>query len=102
MLVPGGARKATWAAEPHLPPAAAAAPSRISIVDAIHAYLTIREGAGIAPATLRKYRTFTKQLRDFADGRGYVMLDQFTSADIDVFYATWKLGARAKGNALGT
>jgi hypothetical protein len=30
------------------------------------------------------------------------MLDQFTSADIDLFYSDWKLGARAKGKALGT
>lgn len=77
-------------------------PSRISIADASAAYLAIREGAKIAPATLRKYRTFLKQLRVFADARGYVMLDQFTSADIDVFYATWALGARAKGKRLGT
>jgi integrase len=51
---------------------------------------------------LRKYKTFTKQLAAFADARGYVMLDQFTSADIDVFYSSWKLGPRAKGKALGT
>jgi integrase len=30
------------------------------------------------------------------------MLDQFRSRDIDLFYSKWKLGARAKGNALGT
>ena len=30
------------------------------------------------------------------------MLDQFTSADIDVFYSTWKLGARTKGKRLAT
>jgi integrase len=77
-------------------------PSRISIANATAAYLAIREGAKIAPATLRKYRTFIKQLREFADTRGYVMLDQFRSADIDVFYATWALGARAKGKRLGT
>lgn len=76
--------------------------SRLSIVDAVRAYLSIREGARIAPATLRKYRTFTKQLREYADRRGYVMLDQFTSADIDLFYASWALGARAKGKRLGT
>jgi len=90
------------------PPVAVAAPtpdpstSRLSIADAARAYLSIREGARIAPATLRKYRTFTKQLSEYADRRGYVMLDQFTSADIDVFYASWALGARAKGKRLGT
>ncbi len=77
-------------------------PARTTIADAVKVFMTSREGAKIAPATLRKYRTFTKQLIDFADERGYVMLDQFTSADIDVFYSTWKLGARAKGKRLGT
>jgi len=84
------------------PAPADASPSRITIDDAITSYLAVREGAGIAPATLRKYRTFTKQLRGFADERGYVVLDQFTSTDIDLFYASWQLGARAKGHALGT
>jgi hypothetical protein len=74
------------------PPAAAvreepAKPGRISIADAVEVFLTNRQGAKIAAATLRKYRTFTKQLTDFSDKRGYVMLDQFTSADIDVFYS---------------
>ena len=82
-------------------PISDASSSRISIADALQAYLAVREGAEIASATLRKYRTFTKQLRAFADARGYVMLDQFKPGDIDVFYASWKLGARAKGKALG-
>ena len=30
------------------------------------------------------------------------MLDQFTSSDIDVFYGSWNIGARAKGQRLGT
>jgi len=89
------------------PPTVVATPgdpstTRLGIADAVRAYLSIREGARIAPATLRKYRTFTKQLREYADRRGYVMLDQFTAADIDVFYASWALGARAKGKRLGT
>jgi integrase len=75
---------------------------RITIADAIAAFLAIREGSKIAPSTLRKYRTFCKQLRAFGDEKGYAMLDQFTAADVDVFYATWKLGPRAKGKALGT
>jgi integrase len=84
------------------PPTDPSTTSRLSIADSIRAYLAIREGARIAPATLRKYRTFTKQLREFADARGYAMLDQFTSADIDAYYGGWKLGARAKGKRLGT
>lgn len=76
--------------------------SRVTIADAIAAFLVIPEGIKIAPSTLRKYRTFTNHVRKFADSKGYVMLDQFTSADMDVFYSHWKLGARAKGKALGT
>lgn len=74
---------------------------RVSIADGIKLFLNHREGASIAPATLRKYKTFTKQFTDFASSRGYVMLDQLTVADIDAFYASWKLGARAKGKRLG-
>jgi integrase len=78
-----------------------AKPQRIAIADAVKVFLTNRQGAKIAPATLRKHRTFTKQPTDFSEKRGYVMLDQFTS-DIDVFYSGWNLGARAKGKRLGT
>ena len=78
------------------------ASGRVTLADAFTAFLAIRAGAKIAPSTLRKYKTFTKQLRAYADNKGYVMLDQFTAPDIDVFYANWKMGARAKGKALGT
>lgn len=76
-------------------------PKRITIADAIKVFLSHREGARIAEATLRKYKTFTRQLTAFAESRGYVMLDQFTSGDIDLFYSGWNLGARAKGKRLG-
>jgi len=100
---------ASWLASgaPQMSESAAAAPPiangpvRIMIREAIAAFLAIRKGSKIAPATARKYKTFTKQLSAFADTRGYVMLDQITSADIDLFYGRWKLGARAKGKALG-
>jgi len=89
-------------AAPPLPePAPVATPGRMTIADAIKRFLSYREGLQIEPATLRKYKTSTKQLAAFAEGRGYVMLDQFTSADIDLFYSRLKLGPRAKGDALG-
>jgi integrase len=75
---------------------------RITLADAAKVFLTSREAAEIAPATMRKYRTFNKQLTAFAADQGYVMLDQFSSADIDVMYSGWKLGPRAKGKRLGT
>jgi integrase len=65
-------------------------------------FLSNREGARIASSTLRKYRTFTNQLTAFADGLGYVMLDQLTSGDVDVFYSQMKLGVRTKAKRLGT
>ena len=84
------------------PPAPATLSGRISIDEATKIFLTLREGDKIAPATLRKYRTFTKQLLGFAASRGYVMLDQITSADMDRFYGGLKLGVRAKAKRLGT
>jgi integrase len=95
----------SWDGKVALPPpepAPASSQDRITIADAVKVFLSSREGSRIAPATLRKYKTFTKQLVAFADARGYVMLDQFASADIDLFYSNWKLGPRAKGKALGT
>ena len=76
--------------------------ARIRIDDAVTAYISLREASRMASATLRKYRTFAKQLTGFAESRGYVMLDQFTAADIDFFYAKMELGVRTKGKRLGT
>ena len=76
--------------------------SRVKIADAVAVFLSLREGERIAQATLRKYRTFTKQLMEFADSRGYVMLDQLKSADVDAFYGGLKLGIRAKAKRLST
>ena len=75
--------------------------ARVAIADATSIFLTNRASTQIAPATLRKYRTFIKQLTEYADGRGYVMIDQFTLVDADLFYAGLKLGPRTKGTRLG-
>jgi hypothetical protein len=61
-----------------------------------------RESAGLEPASLRKYRTFTKQITAYAESRGYVIIDQFTNVDIDLFWVNWKLGPRTKGKRLTT
>jgi len=74
----------------------------VTIASAAAAYIAVREGSRIRPSTMRKYRTFCGQLKKYAESKGYVMLQQFTSADIDIFYSGWKLGPRAKGKALGT
>ena len=73
---------------------------RITISDACAVFMSLREGERIAHATLRKHRTFMKQLQAFAESRGYVMLDQFTRADIDVFYGGMTHGLRTKAKRL--
>jgi hypothetical protein len=61
--------------------------SRTTIADAITLFLTNREGMNITPPTLRKYRTFARQIAALAESKGYVMLDQVTPADIDLYYS---------------
>jgi hypothetical protein len=92
-VAPGPAESVPNPAEPGSPP-------RIAIAEAVKAYLAVRSGSGIVSATLRKHKTFVKQLEAFAAARGYVMLEQLTSTDIDMFFAGWKLGARAKAKGL--
>lgn len=72
----------------------------ITIQFATDAYLANRSGRGIAPATLRKYTTFIKQLREFASNKGYVLVDRFAITDMDEFYSLWKDGIRAKAKKL--
>lgn len=83
-------------------PAPEAQRTRIKIAEAVTVFLSLREGERIAAATLRKYKTFTKQLQAFAEARGYIMLDQLASADVDMLYGSMKLGLRAKAKRLGT
>jgi integrase len=78
----------------------AADPERFTIEHATTAYLDNRAGRKIQPPTLRKYRTLANQLRAFAETRGYVMLDQLTSTDMDAFYQAWNDGVRSKGKKL--
>ena len=97
----------SWTGQPKpkpipVAPTPATEKARITVEDACKVFVTNRESAAVAPATLRKYRTFTKQITAYAESRGYVMLDQFTPADVDLFWANWKLGARAKGKRLHT
>jgi integrase len=98
-------RAESWTGKPKVEPVVPDPPpakSRVTLVEACEVFKINRESAGLAPATLRKYRTFSKQIAAFADTRGYVMLDQFTAGDIDLFWAKWKLGPRAKGKRLTT
>ena len=77
-----------------------AGPVRFTIEYATTAYLSNRSGRKIAEATGRKYRTLVNQILAFAESKGYVMMDQFTQADMDQFYQGWKDGIRARGKKL--
>jgi site-specific recombinase XerD len=61
-----------------------------------------RKSAGARTCQSSKYRTFTKQITAYAESRCYVMIDQFTHVDIDLFWVSWKLGPREKGKRLST
>jgi len=72
----------------------------ITLQFATDSYLANRGGRNIAPATLRKYKTFVKQLLNFAKDKGYVMVEQVQITDMDEFYSRWKDGIRAKAKKL--
>jgi len=49
---------------------------------------------------MSRYRTLARQLREWADDKGYVYLDQFTATGMDAFYASWKGGKSSRGKKL--
>jgi hypothetical protein len=75
-------------------------PRPITIVDATDAFIASCTNRGIAEPTLKKYRTFAKQLKAFCKSRGYVRLIQLTTGDMDRFYTSWKDGKRARAKKL--
>lgn len=74
---------------------------RVSVSEACADFITNRESRQVAPATLRKYVTFVKQLTAYADSRGYLLIEQWQPRDVDLFYASLKLAPRTKGKRLG-
>ncbi len=71
-----------------------------TIVDATDSFIASCTNRGIAEPTLKKYKTFTKQLKAFCESRGDVNLVQLTTGDMDRFYASWKDGKRARAKKL--
>ena len=81
----------SWDGRPKIPaPQPKKDETRIGIEDAIAAFVATRINRGVAAGTLKKYRTFTIQLRAYGESRGYVMLDKLDVSDMDRFYALWK------------
>ena len=69
---------------------------RITINAAVEAFIASRVSHVISVPTLKKYRTFTKQLLAYAESQGYFMLDQLDVSDMDRFYASWKDDKRSR------
>jgi site-specific recombinase XerD len=77
------------------------AETRTTIREATDAFQARATNKGIADGTLRKYRTFIKQVVLYADKRGYAYIDQLTIDDMDRFYAGLTDGPVSKGKKLG-
>ena len=95
----------SWDSKPIVPPPpapieVATGPKRITIIEGTDAYVSTCISRGISLPTLKKYKTFTKQLKAYCESRGYIMLDQLTVADMDLFYGSWKDGKRSKAKKL--
>ncbi len=93
---------ATTSAVPESSVPAASSPqaSRTTIDEASKAFLARCENRAVADATLRKYKTFAKQLLAFSEARGHVHVDQLSVTEMDLFYASWKDGPRSKAKKL--
>ena len=73
---------------------------RMAIAEVMEAFLAKSQNKGVTDATMRKYRTFIKQLTAYCEERGYLYIDQITVTDMDRFYASWKDGPISKGKKL--
>jgi integrase/recombinase XerD len=91
----------SWdAPSPPFPATEPVGPQRIGISAATEAFMIHRENRGVAPATLKKYKTFCTQLCAYTDGCGYVFMDQLSASDMDTFFASWKDNIRSKAKKL--
>jgi integrase len=95
----------SWNGKPIAPPPPArpdtvTGPKRTTIIDGTDAFIATCISRGVSLPTLKKYKTFTKQLKAYCQSRGYIMLDQLTVADMDLFYASWKDAKRSRAKKL--
>jgi integrase len=74
--------------------------TRITITDAIAAFMSSRASRDVSLGTIKKYRTFANQLQAYSDSRGYVSLQQLDVSDMDRFYASWKDEKRSRAKKL--
>lgn len=74
-------------------------PQRVTVREAIEKFRKECEARGLAGATMRKYRTLCKQIREFASIR-CIYLNEFTTELAREFRSSWRDGPRASGKKL--
>lgn len=82
------------------PPSPVETAERVTVEEAIEAFLAKCQGRDIQPTTFAKYRTFTNQFVAYCARRGHRYIDQVTVTDMDRFYASWNDGVRGKAKKL--
>ena len=89
--------------QPPISEAAGIAPKNnepVTIERVVKEFLADIEARKMDDSTRRKYRTMLKQLRAYADERGFVQLNQFTVEELTKFRGTWKDGLRSGAKKL--
>jgi integrase len=78
---------------PQAAPASETGPKRIAIDHAVKVFLAeIQET--IAVGTHKKYRLLLTKFKEFSITRGYVMIDQWETADVREFRTSWAINPR--------
>ncbi|MGB6946126.1 MAG: tyrosine-type recombinase/integrase [Bryobacteraceae bacterium] len=92
-----------WDGSTPLPSNPTEAPSqpRVAIERAIKAY-TAEYEEHAALNTQKKYRLLLAKLRTFSEGRGYVMLDQWTPLDVREMRSSWKVAPQTAAKDMST
>jgi site-specific recombinase XerD len=69
----------------------------VTVRDATDKFIADAESRGLREPTIRKYKWLFRQLNEYADEQGYVLLSQVTSDHLRDFRQTWKLSSRTAG-----
>jgi integrase len=73
----------------------------ITIEKAVNAFMA-EFGDTAAPNTQKKYRLLLGKLKSFAEGRGYVMIDQWTPIDVRELRTSWKVAPQTAAKNIST
>jgi site-specific recombinase XerD len=88
-------KAASWTAPipPPEPLHEPSAPRRVTVERAVTVFLAELQET-IAAGTFKKYRLLLTKFREFSVARGYVMIDQWETADVREFRTSWAINPR--------